>query len=145
MSAPAATELRTTRATFYTTGMEHPPTSATGTGWERTPWHAPSGRRGRRYDKPARSAVMSPSARRTDVVSQDAVLFSFLFGPLRRQSTPNTDEIKECGKSTYENHEHRKHHLLDPPCVLAGNRPGSMGHARCQEARTPVCVTSGAR
>jgi len=26
--------------TFYTTGMEHWPTSATGTGWERTPWHA---------------------------------------------------------------------------------------------------------
>jgi len=26
------------RATFYTTGMEHSPTSATGTGWERTPW-----------------------------------------------------------------------------------------------------------
>jgi hypothetical protein len=28
------------RATFYTTGMEHSPTSATGTGWECTPWHA---------------------------------------------------------------------------------------------------------
>ena len=28
------------RATFYTTGMEHSPTSATGTGWERMPWHA---------------------------------------------------------------------------------------------------------
>jgi len=28
------------RATFYTTGMEHSPTSATGTGWERTPSHA---------------------------------------------------------------------------------------------------------
>jgi hypothetical protein len=27
-------------AAFYTTGMEHSPTSATGTGWERTPWHA---------------------------------------------------------------------------------------------------------
>jgi hypothetical protein len=26
------------RATFYTTGMEHSPTSATGTAWERTPW-----------------------------------------------------------------------------------------------------------
>jgi hypothetical protein len=25
---------------FYTTGMEHSPTSATGVGWERTPWHA---------------------------------------------------------------------------------------------------------
>jgi hypothetical protein len=28
------------RATFYTSGMEHSPTSATGTAWERTPWHA---------------------------------------------------------------------------------------------------------
>ena len=26
------------RATFYTTGMEHSPTSATGTAWERTLW-----------------------------------------------------------------------------------------------------------
>jgi hypothetical protein len=28
------------RATFYTAGMEHSPTSATGTAWERTAWHA---------------------------------------------------------------------------------------------------------
>ena len=28
------------RATFYTSGMEHSPTSATGTGWERAPWRA---------------------------------------------------------------------------------------------------------
>ena len=28
------------RATFYSTGMEHSPTNATRTGWERTPWHA---------------------------------------------------------------------------------------------------------
>jgi len=28
------------RATFYTTGMEHSPTSATGSAWERTPWRA---------------------------------------------------------------------------------------------------------
>jgi hypothetical protein len=27
------------RATFYTTGMEHSATSATGAAWERTPWH----------------------------------------------------------------------------------------------------------
>jgi hypothetical protein len=25
---------------FYPTWMEHSPTSATGNGWERTPWHA---------------------------------------------------------------------------------------------------------
>ncbi len=31
------------RATFYTTGMEHSPTSATGTAWEPTPWHATQG------------------------------------------------------------------------------------------------------
>ena len=31
------------RATFYTTGMEHSPTSATGTAWERTPWRAVQG------------------------------------------------------------------------------------------------------
>jgi hypothetical protein len=28
------------RATFYTTGMEHSPTGATSTAWERTPWRA---------------------------------------------------------------------------------------------------------
>jgi len=28
------------RATFYTTGTQHSPTGAIGTGWERTPWHA---------------------------------------------------------------------------------------------------------
>jgi len=28
------------RATFYTTGMEHSPTGAIGTAWERTPWRA---------------------------------------------------------------------------------------------------------
>ena|SRR2546428_6523677 len=36
------------RATFYTTGMEHSPMSATGTSWERTPWHAVLGGSG--YD-----------------------------------------------------------------------------------------------
>ena len=37
------------RATFYTTGMEHSPTSATGTAWERTPrGKRRSGRRGGR-------------------------------------------------------------------------------------------------
>lgn len=28
------------RVTFYTTGMEHSMTGATGTAWERTPWRA---------------------------------------------------------------------------------------------------------
>jgi hypothetical protein len=31
------------RATFYTTGMEHSPTSSTGSAWERTPWRAVQG------------------------------------------------------------------------------------------------------
>jgi hypothetical protein len=39
---PAVTQYdeRGWRATFYTTEMEHSPTSATGTAWEPTPWHA---------------------------------------------------------------------------------------------------------
>jgi len=35
------------RATFYTTGMEHSPTTATGTAWERRCGGRRSGRRGR--------------------------------------------------------------------------------------------------
>jgi hypothetical protein len=31
------------RATFYTTGMEHSLTSATGSAWEPTPWRAVQG------------------------------------------------------------------------------------------------------
>jgi hypothetical protein len=37
--APAISALRI-GATSYTTGMEHSPTSATGSAWERTPWRA---------------------------------------------------------------------------------------------------------
>jgi hypothetical protein len=40
ISNSRANDERGWRPTFYTTGMEHSPTSATGTGWERTPWHA---------------------------------------------------------------------------------------------------------
>ena len=36
------------RATSYTTGLEHSPTSATGTAWERTPWRATQGAAWRR-------------------------------------------------------------------------------------------------
>jgi hypothetical protein len=35
---PSVTNLGSRLATFYNGGMEHSPTSATGTGWERTPW-----------------------------------------------------------------------------------------------------------
>src|SRR5262249_20216225 len=37
---PRDTSRRRWQVTFHTTGMEHSPMSATGTGWERTPWHA---------------------------------------------------------------------------------------------------------
>jgi hypothetical protein len=46
------------RATFYPTVMEHSPTSATGTGWEPTPWHAtPAGGVG--SSSPVPSAFLS--------------------------------------------------------------------------------------
>jgi hypothetical protein len=56
---------------FYTTGMEHSATSAIGTGWERTPWHASSGRRGRRSGKRSErgGGYDSPSARRSSFQS----------------------------------------------------------------------------
>jgi len=34
---------RGSRATYFASGMEHSPTSATGTAWERTPWRAVQG------------------------------------------------------------------------------------------------------
>jgi hypothetical protein len=42
------------RATFYTSGMQHSPTSATGTAWERTPWHATQrvAREARKFEVP---------------------------------------------------------------------------------------------
>src|SRR5207249_3357011 len=50
------------RATFYTTGMEHSPTGAIGTGWERTPRGACRARHGRRWTPRRRSATV-PSLR----------------------------------------------------------------------------------
>jgi hypothetical protein len=51
------------RAIFYTTGMEHSPTSATGTGSERTPWHAVQ-RAAWERSEPARSAARLESFRK---------------------------------------------------------------------------------
>ena len=48
------------RATFYTTGMEHSPTSATGTAWERTPWHATQ-RAARTYSRSEERIRMIPA------------------------------------------------------------------------------------
>jgi hypothetical protein len=45
---------RAWRATFYTTGMEHSPTSATGTGWERTRGGQSRQRRGERLARSTR-------------------------------------------------------------------------------------------
>ena len=51
------------RATFYTTGMEHSPTSVTGTGWGRTPVaYDAVNRVGRQLvpaDKECRSAILA--------------------------------------------------------------------------------------
>ena len=41
------------RATFYMSGMEHSPTSATGTAWEPTPWRAVQGAAWEALTKPA--------------------------------------------------------------------------------------------
>jgi uncharacterized membrane protein YeaQ/YmgE (transglycosylase-associated protein family) len=52
--ADSAYDERGWRATFYTTGMEHSPTSATRTGWERTPWRSGPGRGAGRAEKQER-------------------------------------------------------------------------------------------
>jgi hypothetical protein len=43
------------RATFYTSGMEHSPTSATGTAWEPTPWRAVRGAAWEALNRPERT------------------------------------------------------------------------------------------
>ena len=53
------------RATFYTTGMEQSPTSATGTAWERTPWRATQRAAAARVEtivKPIRALYTSSSS-----------------------------------------------------------------------------------
>jgi hypothetical protein len=56
------------RATFYMTGMEHSPTSATGTGWERTPVaREAAGGVGRAEEIRAGQAMMRP--RRASVIA----------------------------------------------------------------------------
>src|SRR5512132_2708520 len=60
------------RATFYTTGMEHSPTSATGSAWERTPWRATERRRGRRSGTRTMATDDGPSdPRRTGYATHD--------------------------------------------------------------------------
>jgi len=45
------------RATFHTTGMEHSPVAATGTAWERTPWHATIRAKPRNYHRSAQAGA----------------------------------------------------------------------------------------
>src|SRR5882724_13673819 len=52
------------RATFYTSGMEHSATSATDTGWERTPWHAVQRARGMPSGGQGSMAEQRPQKRR---------------------------------------------------------------------------------
>src|SRR4030095_7766707 len=52
------------QATFYATGMEHSPTSATGTAWERTPWHATQRAAIRRMLPRSRTPRRAPAPRR---------------------------------------------------------------------------------
>ena len=62
-----ARRVKNAGATFYTTGMEHSVTSATGTGWERTPWQ---GRRNKLPGSPWLGRLL--------------VAFGFLFAMPRR-------------------------------------------------------------
>jgi hypothetical protein len=65
------------RATFYTTGMEHSPTSATGTGWERTPWQATQ-RAAWETLRQARRAPMAPLKDRSVDPRKAALVVDFL-------------------------------------------------------------------
>jgi hypothetical protein len=51
------------RATFYTKGMEHSPTSAPGIGWDARPRTRRSGRRGRRQTRERRCLTIGRSRR----------------------------------------------------------------------------------
>src|SRR5262249_55277928 len=69
------------RATFYTTGMEHSPTSATGTAWERTPWHATQRavwETLKKADAGWEETAHSPEGRRQAVTQRRAVSRSFV-------------------------------------------------------------------
>jgi len=61
------------RATFYTTGMEHSPTSATGTGWERTPWHATQRASGERMRQGSSNTSMSTAVLTTSTRSSGSI------------------------------------------------------------------------
>jgi hypothetical protein len=56
---------------------------------------------------------------RIGVVSEVAILLSFLLGLQRRHGPPLGDEIQERSESTYKDQEPREHHL-DPPPPASG-------------------------
>src|SRR5262245_49009277 len=74
---------------------------------------------------PQRFAIATRSSWRGCVSQEALVLVPLLFGPLRRDPTPNADEIEECGESTYKDHEHRQNHLPTfPPTNRRVERDG---------------------
>src|SRR3989442_10195300 len=129
------------RATFYTTGMEHSPTGAIGTGWERTPWHAVQGAAWGRCDRLKR-ATDDGSARRTHCSRSTTCLCRDPFrDPLRDLlSGPSRD--------------HHRDHPRDPsnPPIRVPTHapieapPGDSTAASVQEARgsTSLARTGGA-
>jgi hypothetical protein len=80
------------RATFYTTGMEHSPTSVTGTGWERTPWQR-AGVGGIEDDRGGR-AMNLPRSR----WCQQVVALAFVLGAL----PPNVFAQVPVDRDTYD-------------------------------------------
>jgi hypothetical protein len=87
------------RATFYTTGMEHSPASATGTGWERRQRRAVEGaaRDALRARRSVRSRLRQPSGRQEpmNLVRAIAVLLcAFLLGACTTaKNTPQQDLV----------------------------------------------------
>ena len=63
---------------------------------------------------------------RVGIVSQVAILLSFLFGLQRRHGPPLADEILERSESTYNDHEPREHHLGPPPRLRQASETSSM-------------------
>jgi hypothetical protein len=72
------------RATFYTTGLEHSPTSATGTAWERTSWRATRTTRDKEKTMLAEWLALVPLSA--------AILLGFYFAHPRPKTRPRRDK-----------------------------------------------------
>ena len=129
------------RATFYTTGMEHSPTGAIGTGWERTPWHAVQGAAWGRCDRLKR-ATDDGSARRTHCSRSTTCLCR----------DPFRDPLRDLLSGPSRDH-HRDHRRdpSNPPIRVPTHAPieappGDSTAASVREARgsTSLARTGGA-